>query len=393
MLLSTDTLRFFSLAEGGPLYRMGRWAGIASGDRGLIQLGLVLAAIAWVPLFALSLFPGGTEDATVSFAWSLGTHTRFLVTVPLFFMAEVYFSRRSREALEHITGSRLIAPSDTRSFADILATAMRWRDSVFVEAALVAVAIGLILSGVRGDLPAGVSHWRTVPGLTNGRLTPAGWWYAVVSLPLFQFLTWRWCWRLLIWWIVLWRLSRLDLRLTPTHPDRSGGLGGLGVAHTDLMPLTFGVSAMLVASYAEDILFASVKLESLVLPLTGIVLGMTALVLAPLVFFVPRLLTVKQRGLLDYGRLAAAYTADFDRKWLHGDTQPREPLLGTADVQSLADLANSFEVIRSMRLIPVGLYQVVLIAGAAAVPMLPLLLTVFPLDELILRSVKSLTGI
>jgi hypothetical protein len=158
------------------------------------------------------------------------------------------------------------------------------------------------------------------------------------------------------------------------------------------MPLSFGVSAMLVASYAEDLLFGGVKLESLVLPLTGIVLGMTALVLTPLAFFVPRLLDTKQRGLLDYGLLGAAYTRDFDTKWLRGDAPPQEPLLGSADVQSLADLANSFDVIRSMRLVPVALYQVILLVGAAAVPMLPLLLTVFPPDELILRSVKSLVG-
>jgi hypothetical protein len=47
------------------------------------------------------------------------------------------------------------------------------------------------------------------------------------------------------------------------------------------------------------------------------------------------------------------YVRDFDDKWLRGGTSTDEPLLGNADVQSLADLANSFEVVRTMRIVPV----------------------------------------
>src|SRR5262245_30014790 len=378
MAIAAATLHF-SLFQGGPLYWLSQRAGLAAGNRGRVQLGLVLAAITWLPLLVLNTVHGGMDTA-VSFTWSLGTHTRFLVAIPLFLAAEATFGGRAREALGQIVDSKLVRPTDARSFAAILADAMRWRDSVLVEVALVAVTIGLILGGVRGDLPVDVSSWRVTAAGTEGRFTPAGWWYAVVSLPVFQFLLWRWCWRLLVWWVLLWRVARLDLQLVPTHPDLAGGLGGLGVAHTDLAPLNFGVSAMLVASYAEDLLFGGVKLQTLVLPLTGIVLGMTALALTPLVFFAPRLLTVKQRGLLDYGLLAATYTQEFDAKWVRRGVPPEEPLIGTADLQSLADLGNSFEVIRSMRLVPFALYQAFLLAGAAAVPMLPLFLTVFPLD-------------
>ena len=196
-------------------------------------------------------------------------------------------------------------------------------------------------------------------------------------------------WRLLIWWVLLWRLARLDLRLIPTHPDLAGGLGGLGVAHTDLAPFSFGVSAMLVASYAEDILFSGATLESLVLPLTGIVLGMTALVLAPLVFFAPRLLSAKQRGLLDYGELAATYTEEFDAKWVRGGGT-KSDFLGTADLQSLADLGNSFETIRSTRIVPITRQAVMALGVATLLPIAPLLLTVIPAEELAKQLLKLL---
>jgi len=382
----------FSLVEGGPLYRLARRAGLSSGNRGLAQLGLLLAAVTWLPLAVLNALQGAAGDAAVSFTWSLGTHVRFLVTIPLFFLAEAYFGERSRQALDQLVASNLVRPSDVGAFRAMLARALRWRDSALVEVALVALTIALILSGVRSDLPNDASNWRMTSAGTDERFTAAGWWYIVVSLPVFQFLCWRWCWRLLIWWVLLGRMARLDLRLNAKHPDLAGGLGGLGVAHTDLMPLNFGVSAMLVATYAEDVLFGGVELQRLVLPLAGIVLGMTVLAVTPLLFFTPRLVTVKQRGLLEYGVLAAAYTEEFDAKWLRGGAPPGESLLGTADLQALADLTNSFEVVRDMRMVPIGLSQVLLLAAAAILPMLPLLLTVFPLDELIVRSVKSLIG-
>ena len=78
---------------------------------------------------------------------------------------------------------------------------------------------------------------------------------------------------------------------------------------------------------------------------------------------------------------------------VRGGVPSDEPLLGTADLQSLADLGNSFEIIRNMRPMPFGLYLALVLLASAVAPMVPLLLIAFPLDELVLRSVKSLVGI
>ena len=58
---------------------------------------------------------------------------------------------------------------------------------------------------------------------TSSFLSPAarfrsGWWYALVSIPTFQLLTYRWLWRIIIWTRFLWRMSRLDLQLVPGTP-------------------------------------------------------------------------------------------------------------------------------------------------------------------------------
>jgi len=62
-----------------------------------------------------------------------------------------------------------------------------------------------------------------------------------------------------------------------------------------------------------------------------------------------------------------------------------EPLLGSADIQSLADLANSYSVVREMRPVPFGKDTLVQIIGAAAIPLLPLALSIVPADEIVKR--------
>ena len=50
-------------------------------------------------------------------------------------------------------------------------------------------------------------------------------------------------------------------------------------------------------------------------------------------------------GLREYGTLAQRYVREFDDKWLRGGAPAGEPLVGSGDIQSLADLGNSFEVV------------------------------------------------
>jgi hypothetical protein len=297
---------------------------------------------------------------------------------------------RSRQALLEAIKAHIVPAATIPRFLAIAQRAALLGNSWLVEIVLAVLTIMLIVSGVRSDLPPDISTWRNVAGTPT--LTWAGWWYSLFCLPLFQFLCWRWCWRLLIWAWFLWRMSRLDLQLIPTHPDLAGGLGGLGVAHVNLSPLSFGVSAMMVASFAEGVRFGGEPLQSLTLPLAAIVVGSTADILAPLVFFTPLLLQVKQTGLFEYGALATAYTRAFAARWL-GSGPPHEELLGSADIQSLADLSNSFEIIHNMRIVPFSANDVLILALASAVPMLPLLLIILPLNELILRGVKSVLGL
>jgi len=101
--------------------------------------------------------------------------------------------------------------------------------------------------------------------------------------------------------------------------------------------------------------------------------------------FTSHLLRAKRGGLREYGLLANRYVREFDHKWLGGGAAPDEALVGSADIQSLADLANSFDVVRTMRGYPFSRDTVFFLAAATLLPVLPLTLTMIPLEQLIDR--------
>jgi hypothetical protein len=127
------------------------------------------------------------------------------------------------------------------------------------------------------------------------------------------------------------------------------------------------------------------KLEILVMALF-----LYLLALGPVCVFAPKLLRQRLRGLYTYGPLASEYVIEFEKKWMGGERPSGEPLVGTADIQSLADLANSFAVVQHIRPFPFGREAIIAVAVFVALPLLPLSLTMFSLQELVARLVKVL---
>ena len=82
---------------------------------------------------------------------------------------------------------------------------------------------------------------------------------------------------------------------------------------------------------------------------------------------------------------AQRYVREFEGKWLRGGAAADEPLVGSGDIQSLADLNNSFEVVRTMRITPVTRDALVQLGAATLLPIVPLALTMMPLEELLTR--------
>jgi hypothetical protein len=109
-----------------------------------------------------------------------------------------------------------------------------------------------------------------------------------------------------------------------------------------------------------------------------------------LTVFAPDLAKTKREGLRNFGRLASRYSGSFEGKWFQADPAGADDLLGTGDIQSLADLGNSFSVVQEMRFVPFGWRDVTRLAAITATPFLPLLLTVFSLEDFANYVIKAI---
>jgi hypothetical protein len=316
-------------------------------------------------------------------------HVRLLLALPLLIVAELVVHQRLGLTVRQFVERGLIPDAARARFDAIIDSAMRLRNSIAVEVLLIAlvyvVGVGFVW---RTQMALDVASWYGAPA--NGTLHPslAGWWMGCVSLPAFQFLLLRWYFRLFVWARFQWQVSRLELTLVPTHPDRSGGLGFLAQVGYALAPLLVAQGTVLAGTIANRIFFAGARLPDFKVELAGLVAVMVFVILGPMLVFSPKLAAAKRTGLREYGALAQRYVREFDRKWLRGGAPADESLVGSGDIQSLADMANSFDIVNGMRLVPFTWQTVMQLAVATLVPVAPLLLTMFSLDQLLGQALK-----
>ncbi len=382
---STD----FSLVLGGPLYQLLRRAHLSGDTLDLLRRRIVvLSLLAWLPLALFAGFEGrllpGT--ATVPFLLDVEVHVRYLLAVPLMVVAELVVHQRMRAVLQQFLGRKLVPEAVRTQFDAAVASVARLRNSVLAEILIIAFVYGVGMFVVwRNYVALDANTWYATTSAAGSKLSLAGMWYGYVSLPLFQFLLLRWYYRVFIWARFLWQVSRLELKLVPTHPDRVGGLGFLANTAYAFLPLALAHGAVLAGMLANRILHLGAKLPEFKAEIVLMLFFVQFLVFGPLFAFAAQLARAKRTGLGEYGSLAARYVREFDGKWLRGGAAPDEPLVGTADLQSLADLGNSFEIVKGMRLAPVTRDAILQLAAATLLPVVPLLLTMMPWDELLKR--------
>jgi hypothetical protein len=377
----------FSLVLGGPLFQLLRRSHLAGNALELLrQRILLITLLAWLPLLVLSLIEGEALGgrAAVPFLLDIEVHVRFLIALPLLIIAELVVHQRMRFVVRQFLERNLIPQSGLPRFENAIASAFRLRNSVLAEVLLIGLvyAVGILLIW-RHYVALSTDTWYAVPTAEGLKLSVTGAWYGYVSLPIYQFLLVRWYYRMFIWSRFLWHVSRIDLSIVPTHPDRVGGLGFLANTVYAFLPLAVAHGAMLAGPIANRIFYLGATLPEWKVEIGVLVVFLVCLVLGPLLVFAPQLAQAKRTGNREYGTLAERYVREFDAKWLRGGAPADEPLVGSADIQSLADLANSFEVVRTMHIAPITRDSLLRLVVATVAPIVPLVLTMMPFEELL----------
>jgi len=381
----------FSLALGGPLYQLYlRTKLVRPALELLLRRIIAISLFCWAPLLLLAAVAGqAVSGVKVPFLFDLGVHTRFLLALPLLIASEPIVHKRMKSVIEQFIKRGIIRPEDRSHFEAVVGSAMRFRNSVFAEIAILLLAIGVGYWTWRQYVVLGVSSWYVLSNDDGSwHLTAAGIWYAFVSSTILRFILFRWYYRIFVWYRFLWQVRSLPLHLNLFHPDRAGGLGFLGGSVFAFAPILVAQTVILAGIIGERIWHAGARLPSFKLEIFFVVAFLVLIVLAPLSFFAVRLGEAHHLATREYGILASHYVDGFYDKWIKEHGTAGEGLLGTPDLQSFADLGNGYNVVSKMRLVPISKETVLRLVILVILPLLPLVLTMIPLDQVIDRAVK-----
>lgn len=372
----------FSITAG-PFNRLARRLHLADASGNL--LAWRLASIAWLPLLLDSVIRAVLGSRVDPIVLDLSVHARFLISLPLLVVAEHLLRTQCQAAVTLLHAGNVI---DRDELERMVQRASARRDNVWIELAFVAIALTggqLVLWGVTG--PTGLFH-----GIEATSSSFLRFWYGGLALPLLQFLALRWLWRWLIWTMMLVRLARLPLATIATHPDRAAGLRFVSAPVTAFATFELAFATILAGAWGTQLIDGRITVPALFPTFIAFLVIVGLFAFAPLVPFTPHLYRAQRRSLLVYNPFALEYVRRFHSKWIERRSATGEDVLGTPDIQSLADLDNAYQIISQTGMFVFNSRKLVELWLAAVVPMLPLVLTVVPVEQLLRRIASALFG-
>jgi hypothetical protein len=339
---------------------------------------LAAIALAWAPIVAIAVLKKLVTGSWDRCVLEPAVHARLLVMVPLLLFGEQWLHALSVRCVDRLSSSGLVADGHA-AIERVVTRGARLRDAWQPEMlmALAALAEGqIMLWGIANPLLAS----RSAQGWTTGPSMARVWW-AVVSLPIAQFLLFRSLWRWVVWFLVLLGFAGLDIRPLALHPDRRGGLAFLSEPVFGFALVVMALCSAAAGSWGGRMLFDHMPLAACALPLSYLALAAFVVALGPLGAFSGCLWRARFAALREYHMFAITYVQLFHRKWI--DAAGTQGPLGSSDIQSMADLAHTLDIVRGMLVVPFGLQEFAAIVIAIGLPMVPLVTAAIPLHEVL----------
>ena len=371
----------FSLLVGGPFHTVLRRLGLLGADQlPTWQAAISVALFAWLPLALLAVAQSLVDDRFPGWGfftdWTV--HARYLVAIGVMIATERYADGRLAILAREF---RQAQPPDDGLPAFAAALPL----PIVVPARRLRRGSSSPRPWPSGCRPYAVklagSSWEGTVVTGEVVLSWAGEVARFVSNPVFAFLVLRWLWRFFVWTVLLYRISRLPLQLAPLHPDRSAGLGFLSIYPGVFKGFVFALSCVFASTMLKDLAVERHSSETVWIALAIWVAVVLVLFLGPLLVFVAPLLALREKALLEYGRLANQHHLAFHRKWI-GEARSGEEMMGSPDASSASDLNATVQAVRELRFVPVDVAAVIQLAFAAGIPLLAVVATQMPLMDL-----------
>lgn len=381
----------FLLVQGDGLSRLqGQFGLMPAKGGGLKRRALLYAMVAWLPLVVASWLAGTAWEHTSGSAEPLlghfGIHVRCLVAIPLLILAEGLAQKNLQLCLHEFKRTGLVdaglAPRFDQIVADVIRLKKRIGPWLVIGTVAIAWTAAFLLSPNQDEV-----QWA---GPKTDGMAFGAWWFLLVTRPLFSVLLLAWVWRLTLVGILLLRIARLPLKLVILHPDRMGGLGFLDRLPVVYAPFLLSVSAVVAGAWAHTVFYHDVTVPSLYVQIATLLVVLILIGLAPLLVFSGMLARAKRHALLDYGVLLAEHGRLVDARWIHKQNVPENPILDAPELGPVADIQALFQAVKSMKPAVISKSILIKIALPAALPLLLLIATQWPLKSTLSKLLFTL---
>lgn len=378
------------LFDGGPPIGLQMRLGLlAPGRPNRRRRAIIALVLGWVAPFLISLIQAAIlhDTSFTSFVSDYGMYARSALAAPLLVLAEGACFPRLSDIVLHFRDGDLVRSADDPRYRAALRSTRALRDSMRLEIALLAIGIALV-AALNWTIPeTAYQAWHRWPGTTS--YSPAGWWNALVSVPILIMLLLGWLWRVVLWTRFLWLMSRLDLKIVPAHPDGAGGMAFIGLSVQIYSTLAFCCGIVVAGSLVNRIAHDGSSILSYQMVILGFVVTMLVVFAAPVLVFSPRLLEARRQGIFEYGALARRVGVLMERKWTQRGSVVDGEALSAPDFSATTDLYSVAANAYAMNIVPVALVSLALLIGGSLAPFVPaVLMSMSP--EAILDKLTSL---
>jgi len=248
---------------------------------------------------------------------------QFIIVVPILIAAEPYVDEEIEWDINHLFLSNLINKESCEKFKKIIASAEKAQAWKGIFILILVLSFGFGLSYGIGEFTNCSDNWHALVANLDKCQAPkwesptwAGWWNTIFSQAILIFVHLRWFWKVIVWYTVLWKLSRMRLHLHATHPDQFGGLGFLANIQSrfSLLILAVGLDIAITDSYKIFIESKSGAVMTLTFTSISGIGAIAYVVFAPLLFLIPLLFfwgslsETKRQSILRYSSLAMKYS-------------------------------------------------------------------------------------
>jgi len=362
------------------------------GKEGVLACVILFICLTFLPLVLLASFNSAvfTGVVEIPLLQDYATLTRFLIVGPIILSAELLIKPVMSKVAQQFVECKVIDEAQVSAYETVVHDSFRLRDSLMAEILLLVLAFVFSIAGAQVVVFSHLSNWQAVVINHDQVLTWAGYWNLFVSQPLFKFVLFDWIYEYILWVVFLARVARFKLNIVASHPDGAGGLGFISIGQSHYCLTAFALSAALAGVIAQYIMFNKAPLHSFMDMGIVWILFMLVVFLGPLLIFSPALYAAKREALFKYGKLAQECAMRFEKKWLSDDpTLEPGSLIEASDASVLADFNSDFQQIRSMRTIVCSKNLAFGFALVSALPAIPLVLSVMPVDDLIAAALKA----